>query len=105
MQWPTRADLWAWGHENLSLNYSIPLGEQASCPVPKPIESLRGIKVDAVASGLITTALADDGSVYTWGCFEAAREGALGLGDSVTEAGVDVRKPQRIPALRVACGL
>jgi alpha-tubulin suppressor-like RCC1 family protein len=42
-------------------------GEQRHCPLPKPMESLRGIKVDAViASHHHTLALANDGSVYVW---------------------------------------
>jgi alpha-tubulin suppressor-like RCC1 family protein len=50
-------------------------------------------------------ALADDGSVYAWGDKMAAASGALGLGTSVSDAGLRVPTPQRIPELRVACGL
>jgi E3 ubiquitin-protein ligase HERC2 len=60
-------ELWAWG----LCGASPPLGhddELEDCPVFKPIESLRGIKVDAVAAGDgHTLAMADDGSVYAWG--------------------------------------
>jgi hypothetical protein len=36
-----------------------------NCPLPKPIESFLGVKVDAVAAaGDRTLVLADDGSVY-----------------------------------------
>jgi hypothetical protein len=61
---------WAWGKYGAGF---APIGhghgEQINCPLPKPIESLRGVKVDAVATGNEhTLALADDGgSVYTWG--------------------------------------
>jgi hypothetical protein len=43
-------EVWAWGVYN---NFLGPLGhgEQMNCTLPKPIESLRGIKVDAVAAG------------------------------------------------------
>jgi alpha-tubulin suppressor-like RCC1 family protein len=76
------------------------------CPVPKPFQLLRGIKVDAVAAGSFhALALADDGSVYAWGDVEAAGDGALGLGPTVRLANVAVRTPQRIPALHVTCGL
>jgi alpha-tubulin suppressor-like RCC1 family protein len=76
------------------------------CSLPKPIESLRGVKVDTVAVGDDhALALADDGSVYVWGNKEAARLGALGLGDAVTDAEVEVLTPRRMPGLRVACGL
>jgi alpha-tubulin suppressor-like RCC1 family protein len=97
-------ELWAWG---LDVKDDTPLyhDEQVICLVPKPIEALRGVKVDAVAGGINhTLALADDGSVYSWGGSYAARIGALGLGPSVSGAKVPVRTPRRIPALRVAYG-
>jgi alpha-tubulin suppressor-like RCC1 family protein len=58
--------VWAWGVHGEG---HIPLGHggQGSCAVPKPIESLPGIKMDAVvtAENFQTLALAaDDGSVY-----------------------------------------
>jgi alpha-tubulin suppressor-like RCC1 family protein len=98
-------ELWAWGCDCKSY---APLGHggQVDCPLPKPIQSLRGIKVDAVAAGLAhTLALADDGSVYVWGGGCAVFTGALGLGTAVRDAKKPVRTPQRISALRVACGL
>jgi alpha-tubulin suppressor-like RCC1 family protein len=80
--------------------------EQMDCPLPKPIASLRGIKVHAVVTGLIhTLALADDGSVYAWGRDDAASSGALGLDPSVRDAARTVSTPQRLPALLVAYGL
>jgi alpha-tubulin suppressor-like RCC1 family protein len=83
-------------------------GEQTNCPLPKPIKSLRGIKLDAVAAGnRHTLALADDGSVYAWGDEGAAQSGALGLGDGVTTVArlVPVLTPERVPELRVARAL
>jgi hypothetical protein len=59
-------EVWAWGWDD---DYYTPLGhdEEMDCPVPKPIEALRGVKVDAVAAtDSHTLALADDG-VYTRG--------------------------------------
>jgi alpha-tubulin suppressor-like RCC1 family protein len=98
-------ELWAWGSDGDDLP-PIGHGERKPCPLPKPIESLRGIKLDAVATSTYhTLALADDGSVYAWGNKEAAGKGALGLGPAVREAGQAVLTPQRVPGLRVVCGL
>jgi alpha-tubulin suppressor-like RCC1 family protein len=98
-------ELWTWG---CNRDGDSPLGhaEQTNCPVPKPIESLRGVKVDAVAAGnQHTLAMADDGSVYVWGNVSAAESGALGIGPSSGVTRKNVRKPRRVPVLRVACGL
>jgi hypothetical protein len=43
--------------------------------------------------------------VFAWGNRDAARDGALGLGPSLSDAGEDVHTPRRIPNLRVACWL
>jgi alpha-tubulin suppressor-like RCC1 family protein len=65
-------ELWAWGIEREGVA-PIGHGDQMSCPLPKPIESLRGIKVDAViASYYHQLALAADGSAYAWGHAECA---------------------------------
>jgi alpha-tubulin suppressor-like RCC1 family protein len=98
-------EVWWWGLDNADYA-TLGHGQQMNGPLPKLIESLLGIKVDAVAAGYnYTLARVDDGSVYTWGHANAARGGALGLGPSVSGAGRTVATPQRIPDLRVACGL
>jgi alpha-tubulin suppressor-like RCC1 family protein len=93
-------ELWVWGKDGI--NYP-PLGHggQRACPLPKPIESSRGAKVDAFdANNVHTLALADYGSVYAWGHRAAAQSGALGLGPSVTEVGMEgVPMPQVLRAL------
>jgi E3 ubiquitin-protein ligase HERC2 len=97
--------VWAWGCDGIPW---APLGhyERMHCPLPKPIESLWGVKVDVViASYNHTLALAHDGSVYAWGAEDAAEWGTLGLGASVSAAGRTVSTPQRISGLRVTCGL
>jgi alpha-tubulin suppressor-like RCC1 family protein len=81
-------EVWAWG---LGLVNDTPLDhvQQSQCPLPKPIESLRGVKVDSVTAGCAHTLVrADDGSVYAWGSEQAATLGALGLGPSVRGAEV-----------------
>jgi E3 ubiquitin-protein ligase HERC2 len=94
-------ELWTWG---IGDGCFTPLGhdEQDHCLLPKPIESLRGVKVVAVsASESHALALAGDGDVYAWGGAGLAGAGVLGQGlDSVGP----VRTPQRVPALRVASG-
>jgi alpha-tubulin suppressor-like RCC1 family protein len=94
-------ELWAWGVEDSPIGH----GEYKDCRLPKPIESLRGVKVDAVAAGGAGVALAEDGSVYSWGGALIADAGALGLGPSGRTAIRLVPTPQRIPGLRVVCGL
>jgi alpha-tubulin suppressor-like RCC1 family protein len=104
-------ELWAWGIKNDAVA-PIGHGEETDCALPKPIESLQGIKVDAVVAGRLLDhtllALADDGCVYAWGSAASAVQGAFGLGGAVCEAGEageDVPLPERILGLRVACGL
>jgi alpha-tubulin suppressor-like RCC1 family protein len=100
-------ELWAW-RINLAYGTSTPLGhgELYDCQCPKPIASLRGLRVVAVDAGENhTLAVADDGSVYAWGHVRTAKWGSLGLGPTASLAQTAVRTPQRIPALRVACCL
>ena len=58
-----------------------------------------------VAGWSHTLALAEDGSVYSWGNEHAATAGALGLGYAVSGARMPVPTPECIPALRVGCEL
>jgi alpha-tubulin suppressor-like RCC1 family protein len=95
--------VWAWGlgtdEETGSVFCPIGHGDEASHPLPRPTEALRGVRVDAVTGSWDDTlALADDVSVYAWGTKYAAW-GALGLGSPGGEAGVAVLSPVRIPAL------
>jgi alpha-tubulin suppressor-like RCC1 family protein len=99
-------ELWVWGVDS-DHRCATPLGhgERMSYFLPKLVESLRGVKVDAVAnSSYHTLALADDTRVYSWGAARAAGFGALGLGPSVQAARRAVRKPRPVPALRAGGG-
>jgi alpha-tubulin suppressor-like RCC1 family protein len=101
-------EVWAWGWGAPEATAPLGLGGATNCRLPKLIKSLRGIKVEAVATGTnYTLALADDGRVYAWGSKGAAASGALGL-DSPWVQGASwwaVQTPQRVPEVRVACGL
>jgi alpha-tubulin suppressor-like RCC1 family protein len=98
-------ELWAWGCEGENLT-PLGHGEGMNCPLPKPIESLRGIKVNAVAAlTLHTLAHTDGGHVYAWGRSDAAMSGALGLGPAVKDARRNVPTPQPLPAMLAAHGL
>jgi alpha-tubulin suppressor-like RCC1 family protein len=99
-------EVWAWGIKEGHSFAPLGHGEPANCILPKPIDSLRGIKVDLViASFDHTLAPADEGSMYAWGTGHAAQTGMLGLHTSVSDAGWTVCTPQRVPELRVTCGL
>jgi alpha-tubulin suppressor-like RCC1 family protein len=98
-------ELWAWGTHSQGSDW-VGHGDQAVCHLPRLMVSMQGVRVDSVTvEQTYTLALAHDGAVYSWGDEYQARAGILGLGSSVSEAGIDVPTPQRIPGLRVACGL
>lgn len=60
---------------------------------PKKVEGLDQVKVRAAfASGVISAAIGDDGSLWVWG---KSKRGQLGLGKGVTEALV----PSKVEAL------
>jgi alpha-tubulin suppressor-like RCC1 family protein len=110
-------ELRAWGN-NRGRQGPDPLGhgEQSCCPMPKVIESLRNVKVDAVAAGeRRRVALAEDWSVYAWGYVDWAGLGVLGLSKGEMEPrdrysvangepAQPLPPPRRVPELRV-CGL
>jgi E3 ubiquitin-protein ligase HERC2 len=101
-------EVWGWGVER---NDAPPVGHNGLTywhRPPEPIESLRGINVDAVAAGRDhTLALADAGSVYAWGGTHPARSGALGLGLLTNKGAKAVRTPRCVlaPLWLAACEL
>jgi alpha-tubulin suppressor-like RCC1 family protein len=104
--------LWAWGVHG---GPYPPVGHGGQVPphwldieafLPKPIESMQGIKVHAVSAHEDhTLALAHDGRGYAWGSWNAVMQGVLGVIPTVLDIAGDVCTPHRIPALRVGCGL
>jgi alpha-tubulin suppressor-like RCC1 family protein len=59
-------EVWAWGFDRDG-NPPLGHGQQKGFPRQEPMESLQGIKVDAVTGGRFhTLALAGGGRVYAW---------------------------------------
>ncbi|CAN1127937.1 Ultraviolet-B receptor UVR8 [Linum perenne] len=89
----SRGDLWAWGrNEEAQLGRGILLPRD-TWHEPKRVESLDQVHVTAAfASGVISSAIGDDGSLWVWG---KSKRGQLGLGSGITEAVV----PSRVPKL------
>ncbi|GAB2294202.1 hypothetical protein Dimus_028420 [Dionaea muscipula] len=89
----SRGELWTWGR-----NDEGQLGRGSSTPryswsEPKRVEGLADVKVStAFASGVISVAIGDDGSLWVWG---KSKRGQLGLGEGITQAIV----PSRVEAL------
>lgn len=86
-------ELWAWGR-----NEEVQLGRGLHEPrhiwnEPQRVKGLTNVKVHAAyASGVVSVAVGDDGSIWTWG---RSKRGQLGHGKGITEALV----PSRVEAL------
>ncbi|XP_073000704.1 ultraviolet-B receptor UVR8 [Typha latifolia] len=87
-------EVWAWGR-----NEEGQLGRGIATPRdtwsrPKRVMGLDDVKVRAAfASGVVSAAIGDDGSLWMWG---RSKRGQLGLGRDVTEA----TKPSKVEALK-----
>ncbi|KZV54987.1 hypothetical protein F511_35696 [Dorcoceras hygrometricum] len=85
--------LWAWGR-----NSEAQLGRGSPSPreswnEPRRVEGLYEVRVRvAFASGVISSAIGDDGSLWVWG---KSKRGQLGLGKDITDAVL----PTRVTAL------
>lgn len=86
-------EVWAWGR-----NEEGQLGRGTDTPrdkwsKPERVLGLDNVKVQAAyASGVVSAAIGDDGSLWVWG---RSKRGQLGLGKGVTEA----VKPTKVEAL------
>ncbi|KAJ1415330.1 Regulator of chromosome condensation, RCC1 [Sesbania bispinosa] len=89
----SQGHLWAWGRNNeAQLGRGISSSRE-SWNEPKRVEGLEQVKVCAAfASGVVSAAVGDDGSVWVWG---KSKRGQLGLGKHITESVV----PAKIEAL------
>ncbi|XP_020276108.1 probable E3 ubiquitin-protein ligase HERC3 isoform X2 [Asparagus officinalis] len=89
----TDSEVWAWGR-----NVEGQLGRGANSPretwgQPTRVEGLGHVTAQtAFASGVVSSAIGDDGSLWVWG---RSKRGQLGLGKGVIEA----IKPSKVEAL------
>jgi alpha-tubulin suppressor-like RCC1 family protein len=88
----SQGHLWAWGRNN-EAQLGRGLSGRETWNEPKRVEGLENVKVcGAFASGVVSSAVGEDGSVWVWG---KSKRGQLGLGKDVTQALV----PSRVEAL------
>ncbi|XP_057981059.1 uncharacterized protein LOC131166475 [Malania oleifera] len=88
-----KGEVWAWGRNNEAQLGRGLLAPRDSWSEAKKVEGLDQIEVKAAfASGVISTVVGGDGSLWVWG---KSKHGQLGLGKDVTEAIV----PSRVEAL------
>ncbi|KMS98616.1 hypothetical protein BVRB_3g070590 [Beta vulgaris subsp. vulgaris] len=86
-------ELWAWGRNNEGQLGGDLLEPRNLWNEPKRVEGLSNVKVQAAfASGVISVAIGDDGSIWTWG---RSKRGQLGHGKGLMEA----LMPSRVKAL------
>ncbi|GLU03904.1 hypothetical protein SLE2022_210750 [Rubroshorea leprosula] len=80
----SHGQLWVWGRNNEGQLGRDPLASRDTWNEPKRVEGLEKVNVcKACASGVISAAIGDDGSVWVWG---KSNRGQLGLGKDITEA-------------------
>lgn len=89
----SQGELWAWGRNHeAQLGHSL-LASRDTWNEPKRVEGLNQVQVlSAFASGVVSAAIGDDGSLWIWG---KSKRGQLGLGKGIKEALV----PARVEAL------
>ncbi|CAN6680353.1 hypothetical protein ACFX13_018745 [Malus domestica] len=89
----SQGQLWAWGRDlEAQLGRGLP-SPRDSWNEPKRVTGLDQVNVCATfASGVVSAAIGDDGSLWVWG---KSKRGQLGLGNQVTGAMV----PSRVEAL------
>ncbi|XP_060201069.1 uncharacterized protein LOC132629471 [Lycium barbarum] len=80
----SQGHVWGWGRNNEGQLGRHPLSPRETWNEPKRVEGLNKVRVQAAfASGVISAALGDDGSLWVWG---SSKHGQLGLGKGITKA-------------------
>ncbi|CAN8259829.1 unnamed protein product [Cochlearia groenlandica] len=78
----SNGEIWAWGRNEEGQLGRI--GSRDSRSEPKRVKGLEGLIVrSAFASGVVSAAIGDDGSLWVWG---KSKRGQLGLGNGVIQA-------------------
>ncbi|KAG5545887.1 hypothetical protein RHGRI_018144 [Rhododendron griersonianum] len=89
----SQGEVWAWGRNIEGQLGRGLLAPRESWNEPKRVEGLDQVRVRAAfASGVISTAIGDDGSLWVWG---KSKRGQLGLGEGIAECG----SPSKVEAL------
>lgn len=85
--------VWSWGRNHESQLGRSPLSSRETWNEPKKVEGLDQVRIEATfASGVISAAIGEDGSLWVWG---KSKRGQLGLGGGV----IDAVLPTRVEAL------
>lgn len=88
-----RGDLWAWGRNEEGQLGRDAAAHRATWSQPEKVAGLDHVGVKAAfASGVVSAAIDDEGSLWVWG---RSKRGQLGLGNGVIEA----TKPSKVEAL------
>lgn len=81
----SQGQVWSWGrNKEFQLGHGLSHVNRHLSNEAKKVEGLNQVKVQSVsASGVISSAVGDDGSLWVWG---KSKRGQLGLGKGITEA-------------------
>ncbi|KAI3465942.1 hypothetical protein Pfo_022605 [Paulownia fortunei] len=89
----SQGHVWAWGRNSESQLGRGQLSPREMWNKPQKVEGLNQVRVlAAFASGVVSAAIGDDGTLWVWG---KSKRGQLGLGKDITEAVL----PSRVEAL------
>ncbi|KAL0301346.1 UNVERIFIED_CONTAM: Ultraviolet-B receptor UVR8 [Sesamum radiatum] len=85
----SQGQVWAWGRNSESQLGRGQLSPRETWSKPQKVEGLNQVRIQAAfASGVISAAIGDDGTLWVWG---KSKRGQLGLGKDVTEAVLPAR--------------